>query len=49
MRSAVDEQLPISVLTAPVFDSDGRARRELQIGPFQSAVSRPPRQHYIGD
>ncbi|HTY33629.1 helix-turn-helix domain-containing protein [Mycobacterium sp.] len=46
---AIDDELPVSVLTAPVFDSDGTARWELQIGPFRPAVSRPQRQRYIDE
>lgn len=44
---AVDDELPVSVLTAPVLDKAGTARWELQIGPFEPAVSRPARQRYI--
>lgn len=43
----VDRELPVSVLAAPVFDVEGPARWELQIGPFQSAVTRADRQRYI--
>ncbi|MCW2650419.1 MAG: hypothetical protein QOE41_4204 [Mycobacterium sp.] len=43
----VDRELPVSVLTAPVFDVEGVARWELQIGPFQPAVTRADRQRYI--
>ncbi|RVW01942.1 helix-turn-helix domain-containing protein [Rhodococcus xishaensis] len=42
-----DASLPVSYLVAPVFDTDGRAVWELQIGPLKSAVTRAERTHYI--
>ncbi|MEE2057099.1 helix-turn-helix domain-containing protein [Rhodococcus artemisiae] len=39
--------LPISYLSAPVFDSTGRPLWELQIGPLRAAVSPEEREHYI--
>jgi DNA-binding IclR family transcriptional regulator len=44
---AVDEDLPVSVLTTPVFDSQGRALWELQIGPFRGAVPPTDRENYV--
>ncbi|MFC9789444.1 helix-turn-helix domain-containing protein [Rhodococcus sp. NPDC127528] len=44
---ASDRDLPISYLSAPVFDSAGEPLWELQIGPLRSAVSARERQHYI--
>lgn len=41
------QDLPISYLSAPVFDSTGRALWELQIGPLCPAVSPEEREHYI--
>lgn len=42
-----EDSLPLSYLVAPVFDADGRAAWELQIGPLKSAVSRADRADYI--
>lgn len=42
-----NDALPISYLVAPVFDSDGRAVWELQIGPLRSAVTPAERARYI--
>lgn len=42
-----NDALPISYLVAPVFDSDGRAVWELQIGPLRSAVTPEDRARYI--
>lgn len=44
---ASDRALPVSYLVAPVFDVDGRATWELQIGPLRSAVPRAERARYI--
>lgn len=44
---ASDRALPVSYLVAPVFDVDGRAAWELQIGPLRSAVTREERVRYI--
>lgn len=44
---AVDGDLPVSVLTTPVFDAKGSAKWELQIGPFRGAVSLAERERYI--
>ncbi|AVP70622.1 SelB domain-containing protein [Prescottella equi] len=44
---ASERALPVSYLVAPVFDADGRAAWELQIGPLRSAVGRDERAHYI--
>lgn len=44
---ATDAALPLSYLAAPVFDTAGVARWELQIGPLQAAVDRPRREHYL--
>lgn len=44
---AVDDDLPVSVLTTPVFDATGSATWELQIGPFRERVSPAERQGYI--
>jgi DNA-binding IclR family transcriptional regulator len=44
---SVDVDLPVSVLTTPVFDARGQAKWELQIGPFRNAVSRTEREHYV--
>lgn len=43
----VGKDLHVSVLTAPVSEAGGAARRGLQIGPFEPAVSRTTRQRYI--
>ena len=44
---AVDDDLPVSVLTTPVFDTAGNAKWELQIGPFRDAVGPADRERYI--
>jgi DNA-binding IclR family transcriptional regulator len=44
---AVDDDLPVSVLTTPVFDPQGRAQWELQIGPFRPAVPLTERESYV--
>ncbi|WP_238888931.1 IclR family transcriptional regulator [Mycobacterium sp. IDR2000157661] len=44
---AVNDDLPVSVLTTPVFDSGRRAQWELQIGPFRAAVPRKERERYV--
>ncbi len=44
---ASDEALPISYLAAPVFDADGSARFEVQLGPLRAAVPRAEREHYV--
>lgn len=40
------EPLPVSYLTAPVFD-EGQATYELQLGPLRAAVSPAERDHYV--
>lgn len=45
----VGDSLPVSVLTAPIFDRHGAARWELQIGPFEPAVGPQARQRYIDE
>lgn len=42
-----DDALPISYLAAPVFDHDGVARFEVQLGPLRAAVTRADRNRYI--
>ncbi|MGW6376060.1 helix-turn-helix domain-containing protein [Rhodococcus sp. NPDC055112] len=42
-----DRALPISYLSAPVFDGAGEPMWELQIGPLRSAVTRSEREHYV--
>lgn len=42
-------ELPISYLAAPVFDRDGKALWELQIGPLRPSVTRAERRHYIDE
>ncbi|MGW0659947.1 IclR family transcriptional regulator [Streptodolium elevatio] len=42
-----DRPLPLSYLSAPVFDGAGRARHELQIGPLRAAVGKDERAWYI--
>ncbi|MFE3194649.1 helix-turn-helix domain-containing protein [Nocardia sp. NPDC059240] len=39
--------LPISYISAPVFDAGGHAVMELQIGPLREDVTRPERHHYL--
>ncbi|MFI6867216.1 helix-turn-helix domain-containing protein [Nocardia sp. NPDC050406] len=41
------DALPLSYLSAPVFDAEGHAAMELQIGPLRSAVTRAERLRYI--
>lgn len=41
--------LPLSYLSAPVFDGDGHAVMELQIAPLRSAVTRTERRRYIDE
>jgi hypothetical protein len=41
-----DKDLPVSYVSAPVFDRHGRALWELQIGPLRPAVSRKERESY---
>lgn len=43
------EPLPVSVITAPVFDNNGNASWELQIGPFARAVTKSERQRLIAE
>ena len=44
---AADRDLPISYLSAPVFDAAGEPLWEIQIGPLRTAVPRAEREHYI--
>ena len=44
---SADVDLPISYLTAPVFDENRRPRWELQIGPLRPHVSKTQREVYI--
>ena len=39
--------LPLSYLASPVFDADGTARYEVQLGPLRAAVPRAERERYI--
>lgn len=39
--------LPISYLTAPVFDEPGHAGFEVQLGPLRAEVSKPEREAYV--
>ena len=41
------ETMPVSYLAAPVFDADGVARHEIQLGPLRSAVPASERSEYI--
>ncbi len=43
------DSLPISYLAAPVFDHDGKALWELQIGPLRASVTRAERRRYIDE
>lgn len=45
MDSAV--ALPVSYISAPVFDGGGHAVMELQIGPLREDVTRPERRRYL--
>ncbi|MEU0544525.1 helix-turn-helix domain-containing protein [Nocardia sp. NPDC005978] len=42
-----DIPLPVSYISAPVFDAAGRAVMELQIGPLRVAVTRAERRRYL--
>ncbi|KAA9159319.1 helix-turn-helix domain-containing protein [Amycolatopsis acidicola] len=42
-----DAELPLSYLSAPVFDAAGVARWELQLGPLRAAVGRAEREHFL--
>ncbi|GAA4478703.1 hypothetical protein GCM10023094_22770 [Rhodococcus olei] len=44
-----DRSLPISYLTAPVFDDTGRPLWELHIGPLRSAVTPDERRAYVDE
>lgn len=44
-----EAELPLSYLSAPVFDASGRARYELDMGPLRSAVSRAERDADIAE
>lgn len=44
---AGDDALPVSYLTAPVFDAQGTARYEIQLGPLRAAVTRQERVAYV--
>ncbi|WP_281426166.1 helix-turn-helix domain-containing protein [Mycobacterium spongiae] len=46
---SLDDELPVSVITTPVFGAAGRAQWELQVGPFKSAVSREERKRIIDE
>lgn len=46
---AADDDLPVSVLTTPVFDGQGSAKWELQIGPFRDAVPQAERRRYVSE
>ncbi|HTM85705.1 MAG TPA: hypothetical protein VL179_12550, partial [Mycobacterium sp.] len=39
--------LSISYLVAPIFDAEGRAMYELQLGPLRPEVSAAEREHYV--
>ncbi|MFG1798166.1 helix-turn-helix domain-containing protein [Nocardia sp. NPDC049149] len=41
------DALPLSYLAAPVFDVTGTAAYEVQLGPLQSATTKPERDEYI--
>ncbi|QIS03594.1 helix-turn-helix domain-containing protein [Nocardia brasiliensis] len=41
------DPLPLSYLAAPVFDPAGTAAYEVQLGPLQSATTKPQRDEYI--
>ncbi len=42
-----EEALPLSYLAAPLFDADGTAQFEVQLGPLRAAVPRAERDRYI--
>lgn len=42
-----DDSLPVSYLTAPVFDTQDTARYEIQLGPLRAAVTKRERHAYI--
>lgn len=42
-----DDALPVSYLTAPVFDGPDTARYEIQLGPLRAAVTKQERGAYI--
>lgn len=44
-----ENALPLSYLSAPVFDADGHAVMELQIGPLRAAVTRAERRRYVDE
>ncbi|MGW4247421.1 helix-turn-helix domain-containing protein [Nocardia sp. NPDC004722] len=44
-----DVSLPISYISAPVFDAGGHAVMELQIGPLREDVTRAERRHYLAE
>ncbi|WP_330182387.1 helix-turn-helix domain-containing protein [Nocardia sp. NBC_01503] len=44
-----DIPLPLSYVSAPVFDSTGHAVMELQIGPLRMDVTRPERRRYLAE
>ncbi|MFC7446897.1 helix-turn-helix domain-containing protein [Rhodococcus daqingensis] len=48
-RLDADDPLPISYMSAPVFDRNGRAQYELQLGPLRPEVSKPERDRLIGE
>lgn len=44
-----ERPLPLSYLSAPVYDAHGRARHELQIGPLRAAVTKAERVRYMDE
>ena len=42
-----DDSLPVSYITAPIFDAQGTARYEIQLGPLRAAVTKRERHAYI--
>ncbi|MFQ6392912.1 helix-turn-helix domain-containing protein [Nocardia sp. KC 131] len=42
-----DTTLPLSYLAAPVFDTEGTAAYEVQLGPLSTATTKPERDEYI--
>ncbi|APB00552.1 helix-turn-helix domain-containing protein [Nocardia seriolae] len=44
-----DVALPVSYISAPVFDTGGHAVMELQIGPLREDVTRPERRRYLAE
>ncbi|MGV0738737.1 helix-turn-helix domain-containing protein [Mycobacterium syngnathidarum] len=46
---ATEDALSVGYLTAPVFNSDGRATYELQLGPLEPSMSAPDRNRLIGE